>query len=178
MVSLMQRRRAMMLKGNKPNQGWTYNIGDLTKTGGTCATESKATCKMILSINGNNTPNRRSFFVDSGDTSIAVSTTTSSTTVGSQTSAYYPIPVPPTANKMVVSVTPSSQYVQLLVRKLTSGVYSTYTTNGATGYNAGSITRTFTPSDNLYIFVTTKYNSAGTSYPTEPTGLDVVFSVV
>ena len=160
------------------SEHWSYSIGDFTKVTGPLGNNTSATCGVALFRKAAPSVDyyRRSFVMDEGVTSIAL-TYDGSDNIESQTSDYYPIKVPVGATSFTVAVTPNTQFVQVLLRQLNEGVYSAYTAVGPTGYNESSITRTFEASDqNLWLFVSTKYNSAGSSYPTEPTGIDVTFS--
>lgn len=155
-----------------------YHISDLTKVTGSIGNKDTATCGLALFQKTNPNSFRRSFVQDEGETSIAL-TSTSSDNVSSQTSNYYPIKIPVGANTFKINITPSTQYVQCLARQLNDGVYTTLSATGtAGGYQQGEIERSFAESagDNAYLCITSKYDSAGTSYPTEPTGLDIVFS--
>jgi len=160
------------------SEHWSYSIGDFTKVTGPLGNNASATCGVALfrKVAPSVDYYRRSFVMKEGVTSIAL-TYDGSDNIESQTSDYYPIKVPIGATSFTVAVTPNTQFVQVLLRQLNEGVYSAYTAVGPTGYNESSITRTFEASDqNLWLFVSTKYNSAGSSYPTEPTGIDVTFS--
>ena len=152
---------------------WSYSISDLTKIVGTISNDTGATCGLSVHTNASTTDSqRRSFVLLDGVTSLDVLTSG----VHSQTSDYYPVKIPAGATKITVAVTPTTQYVQLLLRVLNNGVYSTLTAEGPTGYQQHSITRTFSAvGDNAYACVTTKYDNSGTSYPTEPTGMDITF---
>lgn len=156
----------------------TYSISDLAKLTGAFATNQDATCKM--SLNRKTSPNayRRSFAVLDGLTSIALSSI-SSDSIEQQTSDYYPIRIPRGSTKLTVSITPNTQYVSGMLRNLIDGVYDPSgmpIIDGTTGYQVGSTWKEYDAvTGDSYLFITSKYNSAGTSYPTEPTGLDVVF---
>ena len=156
---------------------WTYSIDDFTKVTGTLGNASNADCGIALSTHSG-TSYRRSFMLLSGETSVALSNNGGST-ISSQTSDYYPFKIPAGAKSFSVSITPNTQFIQVLTRQLNDGVYSALPSTGWTGYTQGSGSKSFDDGavgDNGYFFLTTKYNSAGTSYPTEPTALDVVFS--
>lgn len=154
---------------------WSYNISELTKVTGTIGNQSNATCGIVLITGGANNAQRRSFVVDSGETSMAVGS--SDGVITSQTSNYYPVKVPVGATSVTCSITPNTQMIQILTRQLNNGVYSTYSTVGPSGYNVGSVTKTFEPAtDNIYMFFTTKYDSYGTSYPVEPTAFNIEFA--
>lgn len=84
------------------------------------------------------------------------------------------IPVPDDAKKVTIGISPSTQYIGP----------SFYTWNpegdGLTraldpGWNQGSYTLTMTPGTYQFMGVVTKYDSAGSNYPTEPTNLSIVF---
>lgn len=153
------------------SERWSYSINDLTKVVGTIGNNSDFTCGMAIATH----ENRRSFVLTRGVTSLASALNGQH----SETSDYYLVKVPSGANTFKVSITPSTQYVQVLARELNNGVFSARTATGSpTGYQQGMIERTFaeTAGDNVYIAVTTGYNSAASSYPVEPTGLDILFT--
>ena len=154
---------------------WAYSIDDFVKVNGSLGNNSAATCGVYLEVGSSYTPNRRSFVRPNGATSFA--TGPDSSNVTSQTSDYYPVKVPAGATKFTVSITPATQMVQVLSRQLNDGVYSTLTASGWLGYQAGGGTKTYEAAvgDNAYLLLTTKYDSAGTSYPTEPTAFNLVF---
>ena len=158
---------------------WSYSISDLTKLTGAFATNQSADCKMALNRKPNPNDWRRSFAVGDGLTSVAISSTTSDSVIDQQTSNYFPIRIPHGSTKVTITVTPSTQYVQGSLRNLVNGVFDPAgmpITGGTTGYQASSTWKTYDAvTGDSYLFVTTKYNSAGTSYPVEPTGLDIVF---
>ena len=86
---------------------------------------------------------------------------------------YYPIPVPADAIKVKISITPATQYHGESMYTYADGVG--YTRQADPGWKQGSFTHTFTAGAYDYITVVSKYDSAGTSYPTEPTALVVEF---
>jgi hypothetical protein len=151
------------------SEHWSYGISDLNKVTGAFTTEASATCGVAMKLSETN---RRSFYLTHGVTSVAKM---QSGSIISQTSEYYPVKVPEGATGISVSITPSTQYVGATLRSLTDGVY---TNVEQPGYKQG--TSTFTISggapDNYWLMISTKYNSGGTSYPTEPTALDIVFT--
>lgn len=154
------------------SEHWTYNIDDLTRASGAMVSAAAADCGTALA---ETTANRYSFFRDSGKTPAAIQRNNA---IYSQTSDYYPVKVPQGATALTVTITPSTQYVAAYPRKLNDGKYETWAmTTGSSSYTAHETSFTFDAADdNCYIFMTTKYNNAGTSYPTAPTGLDIVFS--
>lgn len=148
---------------------WSYSISDLTKQNGAMVGTNAANCGVALATTTNY---RRSFFVTSGEVSVALQ---ANNNITAQTSRYYPIKIPTSAVKLTVTIAPSTQYVACYVYKLEDGVYSQYTTTGDSGYMQTTHVKNFTASANLYLLITTKYNSSGNSYPTEPTGLTILF---
>lgn len=159
---------------------WTFSsLTDGVVINGTFANAAGATCGMVLDQQTTSADRRRSFALTNGITDTAlVLQGASYQSPSSQHSGYYPIPAPAGATQVKVSVTPNTQYIQVLARLLDDGVYSQMTTQGLTGYQQGSITKTFdsVTKNHAFFFVTTKYDSAGTSYPTEPTEIKVEFS--
>ena len=85
---------------------------------------------------------------------------------------YYPIPIPADAIKAKVEITDAAQYHGESFYTFADG---SYTRQADPGWKQGSFTHTFTAGQYEYMTVTSKYNSAGTSYPTEPTALKVTF---
>ena len=88
----------------------------------------------------------------------------------------YPIPVPPDAVSVTITITPNTQYIFAAIRKLTSDRTDYSSTIGSIPYTAGSGTINIVRDDERkYLFILSKYNNAGSSYPTEPTDLRIVF---
>ena len=87
-------------------------------------------------------------------------------------SPYYPIPIPPNATSVTVSITPNTQFIGPSFYTYDNGIYTrTYDP----GWSQGVVTYTFTAGQYDYMCVASKYNSAGTSYPAEPSALTVAF---
>ena len=154
------------------SERWTYSISDLVRANGPLVTAEGADCKRAIAETTNY---RYTFARSSGATSFAIQRNHAIT---SQTSDYYPVKIPAGATGVTVTITPSTQYVAAYVIALTDGEYDyTGTATGDSGYVQGSHTKAFAEAgDNWYLGICTKYNDAGTSYPTAPTGIDVVFS--
>lgn len=89
---------------------------------------------------------------------------------------YYPIPIPSTATKAVISITPNTQYVYIQVLKILNMSNKTYTRILQKSWSQGTGIVTFAASEDQVLFFNMKYDSAGASYPTEPTELTVTFS--
>lgn len=99
-------------------------------------------------------------------------------------SSYYPIPVPPNANHVKITMTPARQYIyanfppydpatgQYQNATATDRISWTQLTNGVLEKN---IT---TNNGHLFMAMNSKYDSAGTSYPVEPTNMIIEFSEV
>ena len=151
------------------SEHWSYSISDLTKVTGAFVTEANADCGVVMSLSDTY---RRSFYLKHGVTSVA---TKQSGNIISQTSDYYPIKVPEGATECTISITPNTQFIGATLRSLANGVY---TAVDQPGYRQGTSTFTIAGGapNNYWMFITTKYNSAGTSYPTQPSALDVTFS--
>ena len=114
---------------------------------------------------------RRAFVVTSGDLPYTVYQD------GSET-GYYPIPIPPKANRVTISIEPSARYVignfALLNENKTS-----YTNVETIDPFAGSKTISFEAGERSHLVVGTKYASEGTpEYAEEPTLFSVTFEEV
>ena len=88
---------------------------------------------------------------------------------------YYPIPIPSTANKVTLSISPAERYVQLEIVKLVNGQYTYYNSQGAV---QGGVIATFTASEDLFACVGTKYSQPDATYSENPTGYSIVFEEV
>lgn len=99
--------------------------------------------------------------------------------VSHELSTWYPIPVPKTANKITVAVTPNTQYsfINLVKYKSEQNKYDGAAENIG-GWTQGNNVKTFTASENLFVSINFKYDSAGQSYPTEPSNITVKFEEV
>lgn len=89
-------------------------------------------------------------------------------------SQYYPIPIPRNANKVTISITPNTQFIFTQVVHVADGNVNRLT---SVGWTEGTTQATFEAGENNALFFNTKYDSAGSSYPTEPTEVTVTFSV-
>lgn len=100
-------------------------------------------------------------------------------------SQYYPIPIPLNANHIKVTMSPTGQYVYM----------NTVPFDSANNYYLDAITANRVPwtqvsssgveknivqdgTNQLFLIINSKYDSAGTSYPVEPTGMTIEFSEV
>ena len=113
-----------------------------------------------------NNANRRSFYLTNGVTPVWDGNNNVDT-------IYYPIPIPPTATKVTISITPNTQFHGEAFYTYSGGAY---TRQSDPGWKQGEFTHTITAGEYAYLTTTSKYNSAGTSYPTEPTELTITFA--
>lgn len=148
----------------KDRMSYSMTSGLITKLIGTFGSDSTHGYYM-----GSSNQNRRMFVFDYGETKLK--TTTNGTTFTD--SDYYPIPIPDNATRVAVAITPNTQFPSVIELVKQNGIY-VQTAN--TGWVTGSANVTLQTGTNRYLLVNSKYNSAGTSYPTEPTELTVVFS--
>lgn len=100
-------------------------------------------------------------------------------------SGFYPIPVPKDANHMKITLTPSTQYIfaQVFAYNSSNNTYNnSYSQNRITwanGLGGGEIDIARPNGEtSMFLCINTKYDNAGTSYPSEPTGLTIEFSEV
>lgn len=85
---------------------------------------------------------------------------------------FYPIPIPTDTVKAVVSIEPATQFHGVSIYTYSDGKYIR---QQDPGWKQGAFTYTFTAGQYDYITVASKYNSAGTSYPEEPTAVSIQF---
>lgn len=89
---------------------------------------------------------------------------------------YYPIPVPPKATGFTVTIEPSSQYTGPRTWKYDEST-GLYTSVKIFGWKQGTYTGTIdNTGEGIVMSIGTKYDSAGTSYPTAPTKISVSFT--
>ena len=139
--------------------------GTLVKTTGTIS--GSAATRLYLAKNN---AKRRAFLREIGEHKLDQSADDTTFTP----SDYYPIPVPANATKVTVSITPNTQYFTIAGGKWNAEA-NKYDKDTDTGWQLGSYTLTLAETT-TFIAIASKYNSSGTSYPTEPTELTVVFS--
>lgn len=89
--------------------------------------------------------------------------------------SYYPIPIPKDANKVTISITPNTQYIYMQVMHVSNG---NVTRIAEKGWTQGTTEVTFNKDENNVVFFNTKYDSAGTSYPVDPTEITIAFEEV
>lgn len=146
---------------------YSYANGDLEKLNG--ASIWRDTYHLAISATSDTTNKRRVFPRDYGVRSYHYTTDEVNFT---DTSSYYPIPVPSDATQVTVSITPASQYHAETFYVLENGEY---TRTGNPGWKEGSFTHTFAAGTYEYMSINCKYNSAGSSYSVEPTDMTILF---
>lgn len=111
---------------------------------------------------------RRVFVLDRGVRPIVNNDTNADT-------IYYPVPIPSSATGVTVQITPDTRFIGVFLSNLVNGVYQ-YTDEVSSGWVQNSWTRSFSAGQYGYIYIGSKYNSAGSSYPTNPTNLTITFT--
>lgn len=146
---------------------YSYTMDDLLVMHAAIAFSSSHN-KLIVTTN--DSTRRRAFMYTEGEQAAILATST--TGVIQDDSYLYPIPIPEDAKKVTISITPAERYVGP----------SFYTFNGSLytrvfdpGWQEGSYELSLTPGAYDYMTVASKYDSAGNTYPDEPTGFSVVF---
>lgn len=142
----------------------SYTNGDLIKYGASISWDSTR----HLFYTPSDAYRRRMFVVDYGVRSIKYN---DGSTLSD--SDFYPIPIPPNATEVTVSITPSTQYFGMPFYNLVNGEYERVQTFG---WSQGSNTAQFEAGAYGFMSITTKYDSAGTTYPTEPTEFSIIFA--
>ena len=152
---------------------YKYSEGTLTKVQGSVYNDATYGHGLVVSKTTNAINNRRIFVVDDGDAILYETSNSSSASSFVLTDPpLYPIPVPPSATKCSVAITPNNQYFGISGLNLNNGVYSLDLDDG---WQQGSREITFEAGAYSHIILNCKYNSSGTAYQTEPTEMVVTF---
>lgn len=131
------------------------------------ATSWDSTHGLYVSAVTNN--KRRTFTLPYGDRSYRY---TSNNINYTDTSDYYPIPVPSSATSVTISITPATMYHGDSFYTLSNGEY---TRQADPGWKQGSFTHTFTAGLYDYMAIACKKDSSGTVFTDEPE-ITVTFS--
>ena len=148
---------------------WSYDIDDVEVVKGAIA--SNTDVGGHYNTNSTYSKNRRIFMLNSGNVAMPHYTDASQPIPGDK----YPIPIPPTAVKVTVSITANTQYLSLSTWNLDANDHYQRDASGA--WAEGSAVATFTAGAFAYLTVLAKVNNAGSDYSdsTEPTGITITF---
>lgn len=149
---------------------WKLSDGDFNIQAGSITwdtTHDINTSTQASSING-----RRNIYTDAGVKPYYTTANNASYSVTDP--PQYPIPVPSDATSCTYTITPSTQFVGAAFYTYDEST-NMYTRTDDVGWKQGSHTFTFTAGSKHYMTIATKYNSSGTSYPTEPTEITISF---
>lgn len=149
---------------------WSSADGDFTVEHGSVSLDTHG---LYISKIANSLQNRRCINLNEGSSKAYLQTTDNSNFTETDPPVY-PIPVPSDAVKLTYSITPNTQFMGLHLMSYNPET-QVYTDVISEGWRQGEYTVQFTSADNLYVALTTKYNSAGTSYPTDPTDIVLDF---
>lgn len=142
---------------------YSMSNGLLVKVVGGTIVDTNSPQNIVLQSSNTN---RRTFYVENGTKPVV------SRDASYAETDYYPIPVPASATQVTVSITPATQFHGEAFWTYINGVYTrTYDP----GWKEGSFTHTFEAGTYDFLTTVSKYNSSGSSYPTEPTELVVEF---
>lgn len=152
---------------------YAYSDGDLIKYNGTVTNDTTFSHGFVLNDQSGNTSKRRVFAAKRGKTVFYETDNPSSSDSFILTDPpLFPIPVPPSATKVTVAITPNTQYFGVSGLVLADGKYSMTLDDG---WKQGSRTLTFAAGTYTHICLNCKQNSSGTDYTTEPTEMTVTF---
>ena len=146
--------------------------GDLTLL--EAATSWNSDHGLFISLFSNEVDRRRSFVLPYGQQCMGTRTGTSQNPSYSPTSDYFPIPIPADATSVQIAITPTARYFGCAFYTFQNGEYTRVLDPG--WVSGGSQTYTFTAGQYAFMTVTSKYDSSGTSYPTNPTELTITFN--
>lgn len=150
---------------------WKLTDGDLHKQAGSITWDSThdiSTATTAGALNG-----RRNIYIDIGVK--PYNTTTDNITFVVTDPPQYPIPIPSDAVSVTYAVTPNTQFMGVALYTYDSDT-NTYTRTDDIGWQQGSHTVTFTPGTKHYLTSGLKYDTAGSSYPTEPSEITITFN--
>lgn len=116
-----------------------------------------------------NNTNRRCFFLTEQSTAGEAAVYDA---VAQAYTNYYPIPVPATATTVTITFAPATQYFAPAGWVFANGAY---TRTFDPGWQQTPYTTTFTAGTYDFFTIWSKYNSAGSSYPTEPESCIITF---
>lgn len=149
---------------------WTPTGGNLLIENGNPAIGDVSVNKIVINKNSSMLANRRAFVVDSGV----------SPYYGLQTQeplSIYPIPVPPNANRVSISISPQERYVALDILGFNQNAQEYFYIKSC-GASDGSIKTGFLGGNNRYLLLYTKYDASGSQYVANPTSLFIKFEKV
>ena len=146
-------------------------LGMSVQNNGSYGSHSAEVC--YLYENPETTAPRKCFVMEKGRVGLKYATVTNATQSDMSDSQYYMIPIPATATKVTVAITPNSQYFGANLVTVQDGLYIKGITFG--GWQQGSHVQSLTAGQYSYIIVQSKYDSAGASYPTPPSELTITF---
>ena len=139
----------------------SYSNNELTKLANTLTWDSTHGSNIVSGSN-----KRRTFCVEYGKRPLKNGDDNYVDTI------YYPVPIPPTAVKATLAITPNTQFFGPSVLNLVNGEYNRTVDSG---WQQGSYELALTPGDNNFLGINCKMNSSGSTYTTEPTEFTIVF---
>ena len=150
---------------------WSMSLGNLELVkGGPVAGTGNYSGQIAISNYNSSSAARRGVWASKGKKAVTIENSFTET-------PYYPIPIPNNCSKVTVTVTPNTQFIAPRVYRLDESTMK-YTSIGNPGWSQGSTEYNMSGLNigtNDFLTIGSKYNSAGTSYPTEPTEITVLF---
>lgn len=131
-----------------------------------------STHDVYTNTSSNSLNGRRNIYVNDGPKPYF--TTTDNATYTITDPPQYPIPIPADATSVTYTVTPSTQFMGVRIISYNSST-DKYSNINDIGWKQGSYTQALTASANKYLTMALKYNSAGSTYPTEPSEITIDF---
>lgn len=150
---------------------WSFAMGDGYLEKIIASVSVYDTDKLFVLENENQINKRRAFVLRKGSIKIKGSNVTPPVVANMYDTDYYPIPIPPTATKCTIAISPNTQFFGASMFTVQNGYYTRQLDPGWTHGDA----YTFSAGQYEFLMVTSKYDSKGTTYPTEPSSLTIVF---
>ena len=150
---------------------YSFDLNDLIKVNGGADVDYENLVDKLIKINTGLASRRRCFTVSRGRIPYLINL---------ESSAYYPIPIPRNATKAIITWEPITQYFNCTTigyidngqYKRISGSTKGWTTGGTIEIPLNEVGTT------RALIVNSKYNDAGTSYPVEPSKLNIKFEKI
>lgn len=150
---------------------WKLSDNDFAKQAGSVSWDS--THDIYTNTANTSKAGRRNIYIDTG--AKPYYTTTDNTTFVVTSPPQYPIPVPQDATSVTYTVTPNTQFMGVALYTYDIST-NEYTRTNDVGWKQGSHTLTFTAGTYDFLTMALKYNSSGTTYPTEPSEITITFN--
>ena len=147
---------------------YSFDLNNLVKVSGGCDVDYESLKDKLIKIDLGTGRKRRCFTVSRGRIPYLINL---------ESSAYYPIPIPRNATKAIITWEPITQYFNCTtIGYIDNGQYKRISGSGAAWTTGGTIEIPLNEvGTTRALMINSKYDNAGTSYPVEPSKLNIKF---